>query len=73
MSIYTLELSSEIDGKLTEIALRSGISKAEALKRALALLAIADDERQKNNGSSLGIVRKTGSNDLEAVAMLVGL
>ncbi|WP_417459477.1 ribbon-helix-helix protein, CopG family [Kordiimonas sp.] len=57
MSRLTLDLSKDVDNRLTEIAKREGISKAEAMRRAFALLAMADTEKSK--GNSLGIVRET--------------
>ena len=68
-----LDLSNEIDEKLTEISKRKGITKAEAMRRAFALLAVADKEEQKPGGFSLGIVRETADHRLEAVGRVVGL
>jgi predicted transcriptional regulator len=73
MTRLTLDLSSEIDEKLTDIAKRNGITKAEAMRRAFALLAIADQEKRKNKGFSLGIVRETEDHTLEAVGRVVGV
>lgn len=73
MTRLTVDLSDEIDSKLTEIAKRNRITKAEAMRRAFALLAIADKEKQKNAGLSLGIVREKDDHTLEAVGRLVGI
>lgn len=73
MPRMTLDLSEEIDSTLTDIAKRSGISKAEAMRRAFALLSVADKEKSKNAGFSLGIVRETDDHRLEAVARVVGV
>lgn len=72
MTRLTVDLSDEIDNKLTEIAKRNGITKAEAMRRAFALLAIADQEKRKK-GFSLGIVREREDHTLEAVGRLVGV
>lgn len=69
----TVDLSSEIDSKLTEIAKRNGITKAEAMRRAFALLAVADEEKRKGGGFSLGIVRENAQHELVAVGRVVGL
>ena len=73
MTRLTLDLSSEIDDKLSDIAKRNGITKAEAMRRAFALLAVADTEKQKGNGFSLGIVRENAQNELVAVGRVVGV
>ena len=72
MARLTLDLSDEMDSSLTDIAKRSGITKADAMRRAFALLKVADREHQKNNGLSLGIVREKGDK-LEAVGRVVGI
>jgi hypothetical protein len=69
----TLDLSTEIDDRLTEIAARRGISKADAMRRAFALLAIADEEKSKPGKVSLGIVREKDDHTLEAVGRVVGV
>jgi Ribbon-helix-helix protein, copG family len=73
MTRFTIDLSSDIDERLTDIAVRSGITKAEAIRRAFALLALADEEKQKGKGFSLGIVRENSDHELEAVGRVVGV
>ncbi|MNF17829.1 hypothetical protein D3C80_2215630 [compost metagenome] len=68
----TLDLSDEIDHKLTTIAEDRGITKAETMLKAFALLVIFDSEVRKP-GFSLGIVRERDDHTLEAVGRLVGL
>jgi hypothetical protein len=68
----TLDLSDEIDNLLNDIAKQSGITKAEAMRRAFALLAVAYDEKKKP-GYSLGIVREREDHTLEAVCRVVGI
>ena len=72
MPRFTLDLSEEIDGALTDIAKQSGITKAEAMRRAFALLAVAYAEKKKP-GFSLGIVRERDDHTLEAVGRVVGI
>ena len=72
MPRLTVDLSSEIDSRLTSIAQKQGISKAEAMRRAFALLSIADQETAK--GNSLGIVREDpNGHELMALGRVVGL
>jgi predicted transcriptional regulator len=72
MPRMTLDLSDEIDQKLTTIAKDRGITKADAMRKAFALLVIADREARKP-GFSLGIVRERDDHTLEAVGRVVGL
>lgn len=72
MSRLNLELSDDVDHRLSDIARRSGLSKGEAILRAFALLSIADIE--ENKGNSLAVVRENKENkQLETVARLVGI
>ena len=73
MTILTLNLTTEIDDKLNDIAQRNGITKAEAIRRAFVLLTIADQEKQKGNGFSIGIVRENSQHQLVAVGRVVGI
>lgn len=67
MTRMTVDLSDEVDDRLTEIARKSGITKAEAMRRAFALLSVAHQERER--GNSLAVV----DDDLKPVARLVGV
>lgn len=72
MPRLTVDLSAEIDLRLTAIAKKEGISKAEAMRRAFALLSVADQEKAK--GNSLGIVREDpNSHQLTILGRVVGL
>ena len=72
MPRYTIDLSGKILNDLDEFAERNHISRAEAAKRAFAILAIADEERR--NGNELGIVKvgKDGS-ETKLVARIAGV
>lgn len=72
MPRMTLDLSDEIDTALSDIARQSGITKAEAMRRAFALLVVAYSEKKKP-GFSLGVVRERDDHTLEAVCRVVGL
>jgi hypothetical protein len=72
MPRLTVDLSKEIDARLTEIAQKEGISKAEAMRKAFALLSVAVAETAK--GNSLGIVRENPeSHETEVLGRVVGL
>lgn len=72
MPRLTVDLSKEIDSRLSEIARKQGISKAEAMRRAFALLSVAEVEQSK--GNSLGIVREdSDSHELKALGRVVGI
>jgi metal-responsive CopG/Arc/MetJ family transcriptional regulator len=72
MPSFSITLSEEIDDALNDIAKRNGITKAEAMRRAFALLVIADEQKQKKGGFSLGIVRERDDHTLEALGRVVG-
>ncbi|TFW11426.1 ribbon-helix-helix protein, CopG family [Massilia arenosa] len=57
---YTLKLSRESDDALTSIAERSGMSRSEALNRALMLLMLADEERTRDPRRTLAVVSGRG-------------
>ncbi len=71
MPRFTIDLSSDIDRKLTEIARDNHISKGEVMRNAFALLVLAENEKKK--GFSVGIVKESDDHSLEAVARVVGL
>ena len=71
MARLTLDLSPEINERLEAIARSNGITKSESMRRAFALLAVADTEKKK--GLSLGIVNETEDHKLEAIGRVVGL
>ena len=71
MSRFTIDLSDEIDEKLSQIAKANGITKAEAMRRAFALLSVAE-EMKAIPGQSLGIVKQTDGR-LEAIGRIVGV
>ena len=71
MPRFTIDLSSDIDQKLTEIARTNHISKGEVMRNAFALLVLAENEKKK--GFSMGIIKESDDHSLEAVARVVGL
>lgn len=73
MRSMTVEMSAEIDDTLNMIACARGISKGDAMLRAFALLKLAYDQKQKGDGSSLGLVRRMPDNTLQAVGVVTGV
>jgi len=73
MPRFTIDLSKEIDERLTEIARKEGITKAEAMRKAFALLSVAIEESAK--GNSLGIVREDPKNghELQVLGRVIGV
>ena len=72
MKRITLEIRSSFGKVLDRFASRNGISADEAVRRALAVISLAEAEASR--GRSLGIVeedRETG--DLHAVGCIRGL
>jgi len=63
-----------MDSRLEEIARKQNISKGQALKKALALLSMA--ERESQQGNFLGFVRQkpnAAEGDFEVVGRVSGL
>lgn len=71
MARMTLDLTPELENRLADIASRSGITKAEAMRRAFALLSVADDEKRK--GNTLAVVREGPNHEMIIAARLVGI
>lgn len=67
MNSMTLELSDEINDRINEIARKSGLSKAETMRRAFSLLSVAAEQMEQ--GRSLAVVDK----NLHPVARLVDI
>ncbi len=69
---YTIDLSGKVLNDLDAFAKRHNISRAEAAKRAFAILAIADEEKKK--GHELCIVKLGPDNgQTELVARISGV
>ena len=71
MRRMTLAMSDRIDDELAMFARTNGVSKAEAIRRAVAVLALARQQRAK--GRSLGIVEEDDDRKLRAVGRVVGV
>jgi hypothetical protein len=71
MPRMTVDLPPDINDLITKIANDQGIAKTEVVRRAFAILKVAEEEKPK--GGMLGMVRSTGDGKLEAVARIIGL
>lgn len=72
MSKFIVSLSYDINARLTEISNKEGITKSEAIRRAMALLSVV--QREKDKGNSLGIVRENpDSHELTVLGRVVGI
>jgi metal-responsive CopG/Arc/MetJ family transcriptional regulator len=65
MSSYTINLSGKILEELDAFAKRNNISRAEAAKRAFALLAVANTAAQHHD--AIGIVQPARDDEPEKV------
>lgn len=61
-------LSVEMNDLLTQVARNRGVSKEDALRTALALLDVA--EQQRMLGHSLGVVKQDDEGGFTVVALL---
>jgi len=71
MPRMSVELPEDINDLINRIAGEQGIAKTEVVRRAFAILKVAEEE--KNSGGMLGMVRKTEDGKLEAIARIVGI
>lgn len=72
MRRMTLEVSDSFDEVLRKFADRNRVSKAEAVRRALAVLALVEQETIK--GRSLGIIEEDNdTHELHAVGLIRGM
>ena len=68
MSDMHIRMSKEADKVLMDFARTNNITKVEALSRAIALLALAREQRKQ--GRFLGIVEEDDSKHLRAVGLV---
>ncbi len=71
MPRFTVDLSDDLDRRLKEIAEGNNITKAEAMRRAFALLSVA--EREKKQQGHLGIFKITTDGKKEVISEIVGI
>ncbi|MBP2844574.1 hypothetical protein J8655_03560 [Dickeya oryzae] len=70
MARISVTLSPEMESLIEKVSSRRGINKATAIRRAFALLQIA--EEQMEQGRELGIIKDDGGT-LKAVGKIAGM
>lgn len=72
MRRISVDMPNNVDDVLTEFADANNVSKGEALRRAIALLALA--RKQHQNGKCLAIAQEVGEDKhLEALGKVTGV
>jgi len=71
VSRMSVDLPEDINALITRISREQGVPKTEVVRRAFAILKVAEEE--KANGGMLGMVRRAEDGRLEAVARFVGV
>ena len=71
MRRLSFDMTAEIEQVLDEFASREQVTKGEALRRAIGLLSIAQEQKQK--GNCLGVVREGEDDELEPIGKIVGV
>lgn len=71
MSRMSVNLSSEMEQLIETTAKCDGISKAEVIRRAFALLQISEEEKKK--GRALGVIAEDSHHEMKVVGKIVGL
>lgn len=74
MTRLTVDLSDSVDAALSQMAADNKTTKADIMRRAFALMSIA--EREKKKGHHVAIVKDTevgGKNKTEVVAVVAGI
>jgi len=72
MNRMSVNLSPEMESLIEETSRREGITKAEVIRKAFALLQISETEKSK--GRSIGIISEDkGSHEMRVVGKIVGL
>jgi hypothetical protein len=67
----SVDLPADINDLITRIAGEQGIAKTEVVRRAFAILKVAEEQRA--SGGMLGMVRNAEGGKLEAVARIIGI
>ena len=71
MARISVTLSPEMETLIEQVAEKHKITKANAVRRAFALLQIAEEQTHK--GRELGIIKEERDGQLKAVGKIVGL
>ncbi|ENZ0175284.1 MULTISPECIES: ribbon-helix-helix protein, CopG family [Morganellaceae] len=72
MNRMSVNLSPEMEKLIDETAKKEGISKADVVRKAFALLQVSESEKKK--GRSLGIISdEHNGNEMRVVGKIIGL
>lgn len=71
MSRMSVNLSPEMERLVDETAARECISKSEVIRRAFALLKVAETEKKK--GRFLAVAKENQEHDIEVIGRILGL
>jgi Arc/MetJ-type ribon-helix-helix transcriptional regulator len=71
MNRMSVNLSPEMERLIEEKAQKDGITKAEVIRRAFALLQVSENEKKK--GNSIGIISENEKHEMKVVGRIVGL
>ena len=66
-----VSMSPQVDEELAAFAEAHGVTKTEAMRRAIGLLVVAREQHEKDRRRSLGVVRiNEDTDELEAVGQI---
>jgi predicted transcriptional regulator len=65
MSKYTLQMNDRLDEILDELAEKEGISKAQVIRKSLALLKLAEDHKEE--GYELQLAKAASADEPERI------
>lgn len=71
MNRMSVNLSPEMEKLIEEKSKRDGITKAEVVRRAFALLQVSEAEKEK--GRSIGIISEGANHEMKVVGKIIGL
>ena len=71
MRRLSFDMTAEIEQVLDEFADKQQVTKGEALRRAIGLLSIAQEQKQK--GNCLAVAREGEDDKLEPIGKIVGV
>ncbi|MGG7671026.1 ribbon-helix-helix protein, CopG family [Pseudomonas sp. WC2] len=71
MSRMSVNLSPEMERLVDETAESEGITKSEVIRRAFALLKVAESEKKK--GRFLAVAKENQAHDIEVIGRILGL
>lgn len=71
MNRMSVNLSPEMELLIEETSKREGITKAEVIRKAFALLQIAESEKKR--GRSIGVISEDSNHEMKVVGKIIGL